>query len=106
TRNTKPTRSCGCVLRKPIGESAKARILRDYKHNSKRRSIIWKLSDARFSDLIQSECHYCGGLPSGNCHPSDANGSFTYNGIDRMNNQIGYIEENVVPCCKVCNWAK
>src|SRR5208282_1124046 len=77
TRNTKPTRSCGCVLRKPIGESAKARILRDYKHNSKRRSIIWKLSDARFSDLIQSECHYCGGLPSGNCHPSDANGSFT-----------------------------
>jgi len=28
------------------------------------------------------------------------------NGIDRINSNIGYIEGNVVPCCKHCNRAK
>jgi len=27
-------------------------------------------------------------------------------GIDRMNNEVGYIITNVVPCCKICNWCK
>ncbi len=28
------------------------------------------------------------------------------NGIDRINSNIGYIEGNIVPCCKHCNSAK
>ena len=37
-------------------------------------------------------CHYCG-----------AN---TENGVDRKNNDLGYINENVVPSCASCNASK
>ena len=29
-----------------------------------------------------------------------------YNGIDRVNPALGYVEDNVVTCCKICNIAK
>ena len=29
-----------------------------------------------------------------------------YNGLDRVNNGLGYVEGNVVPCCETCNTAK
>jgi len=29
-----------------------------------------------------------------------------YNGIDRVDNAIGYLTDNCVACCKVCNRAK
>ena len=28
------------------------------------------------------------------------------NGIDRIDNNIGYTKENSVPCCEICNKAK
>jgi hypothetical protein len=31
---------------------------------------------------------------------------FRYNGIDRIHNDIGYVEYNCVPCCIICNRAK
>lgn len=31
---------------------------------------------------------------------------YVYNGIDRVNNDIGYLIENCVSCCKVCNFMK
>jgi hypothetical protein len=34
------------------------------------------------------------------------NGDFVYNGIDRIDSSIGYVEGNIVPCCKACNMAK
>jgi hypothetical protein len=29
-----------------------------------------------------------------------------YNGIDRIDNSIGYLEPNCSPCCGMCNYAK
>jgi len=34
------------------------------------------------------------------------NGDYVHNGIDRLDSSRGYILENCVPCCKVCNYAK
>jgi hypothetical protein len=31
---------------------------------------------------------------------------YTYSGIDRLDNNIGYVSGNCVPCCSVCNYAK
>jgi hypothetical protein len=31
---------------------------------------------------------------------------FIYNGIDRKINSIGYVYENCLPCCEICNKAK
>ena len=34
------------------------------------------------------------------------NGHIMYNGIDRKDNNIGYIVSNCLPCCSWCNKAK
>jgi hypothetical protein len=44
--------------------------------------------------LITSPCAYCGEIPN------------ELNGLDRIDNNKGYTIDNVVPCCKNCNWAK
>ena len=31
---------------------------------------------------------------------------YLHNGIDRIDNNIGYESKNVVSCCKICNYAK
>lgn len=43
-----------------------------------------------------SPCHYCGNQFVGS----------ELNGIDRINNQIGYTKENITPCCRTCNVIK
>lgn len=50
-----------------------------------------------FSSLVKGKCYYCGQVGSN---------STGYNGIDRVDNSKGYIEGNVVSCCKQCNRAK
>jgi len=31
---------------------------------------------------------------------------YIYNGLDRIDNEKGYLLDNVTPCCKICNQAK
>jgi 5-methylcytosine-specific restriction endonuclease McrA len=40
--------------------------------------------------------------------PKKAHGGtdYIYNGIDRIDNERGYLPDNAVPCCKRCNQAK
>jgi len=45
--------------------------------------------------LLKQNCHYCNG-------PLAETGS----GLDRIDNQKGYIISNVVPCCSNCNRIK
>jgi hypothetical protein len=33
-------------------------------------------------------------------------GTFVYNGLDRIDSNLGYVRSNVVPCCAVCNYMK
>jgi hypothetical protein len=33
-------------------------------------------------------------------------GYYLYNGIDRVDNTLGYSKENCVSCCKICNYMK
>ena len=30
----------------------------------------------------------------------------SYNGIDRLDSSLGYTKDNIVTCCKICNYAK
>jgi hypothetical protein len=70
-----------------------------------------------FLQLSQQNCFYCGIKPS-NCYNwyiyknsgftnfRKENGYFTYNGLDRVDNNQPHNENNVVPCCADCNRAR
>lgn len=70
-----------------------------YKNNAKRRNLDFDLSIEQFDIITQQECIYCGGY-SGKYN----NNSFS--GIDRVDSNKGYVEDNIVPCCDVCNKMK
>lgn len=58
-------------------------------------------------DLYSSNCYYCNREPS-NVYTHGGINKFKvyYNGIDRINNNLGYQKTNVVSCCFKCNRAK
>ena len=70
----------------------------------------FNLSIERFQELSIQNCFYCG------CKPTNMRQDTTkmrkgvtrqfLNGIDRIDNNIGYIEGNVRACCEDCNKAK
>lgn len=66
------------------------------KDSAVKRNKSWNITDETAKELMTSPCHYCGLL--------DLN--VRVNGIDRVDNDIGYENENVVPCCKLCNYFK
>lgn len=66
----------------------------DYKQASKRRKLDFGLTFEQFLEITKNECFYCGRMELG------------FSGIDRINNEQGYTNKNVVPCCRQCNYAK
>lgn len=63
-----------------------------YKRGAKARGYEWNLSDEEFRELFTGDCYYCG----------DANAQ----GVDRVDNDLGYELSNCESCCKWCNQAK
>lgn len=102
--------SCGCLKRElrqlPVGVAAKNRVLNTYRQHAKQKKLVWGITRKMFDALVQGDCHYCGLPPSNISQHIDLNGSYIYNGIDRRDNALGYIEGNVVSCCKICNLMK
>ena len=107
------TKSCGCIRdsikvkkRTPYGESSFKRIYSTYERNARVKNIAFHLSKDELRAIITQNCFYCNIIPQQiQCHPR-SNGEFIYNGIDRLDNNKGYILENVVPCCRRCNFMK
>lgn len=109
------TKSCGCLrkeicknpwARKGYGESLRNRIIGSYKRNAKNKNIFFDLSKEEMINLFQGNCFYCGCKPNRTITRQKSYGSFTYNGIDRLNNKNGYTKENCVSCCSFCNYTK
>jgi len=98
--------------------------LRILKNTAKRRKISWQLSDYVACQFLFSNCFYCGLPPSASFsryknrdgtltqsgRQSSAmavnNGTIYTNGIDRIDNSLGYLQSNCVACCWACNLAK
>ena len=105
------TRSCGCIARekisrvnlKPAGDSSFGELWCRYKRNARTGSHEWLLSKELARELFEGTCFYCGCAPKQVVYRKNANGKFTYNGIDRSDNTKGYIPGNVVSCCWPCN---
>lgn len=103
-------RNCGCVGRynsKPKGEANLNRVVDGYKGSARHRKISWDLTDEEAKQLLLAKCFYCNTLPSRIYkRVLHSNGDAIVNGIDRLDNTIGYTTLNVVSCCKFCNIAK
>lgn len=111
----KSTKSCGCYRRelaknrvpptiKNKGVAAKNALYSEYKRSAMERNYAWELSMEQFEKLTKGNCYYCDRPP--HKEKRGCNGNYKYNGIDRVNNELGYITNNVVSCCKTCNRAK
>lgn len=91
------------------GVSAKRQVFCIYRARAKKKEIPFTLQRDEFVSLIQSDCGYCGGVPSN--HARATKGSHRrddciYSGIDRIVPSLGYVKGNVTPCCAICNRMK
>jgi 5-methylcytosine-specific restriction endonuclease McrA len=92
----------------PIISSARTVWLDQYHKNN--RDIEFE----PFYNMSQQSCYYCGKLPSNKLNTiattksefQKNNGTFVYNGLDRVDNNLPHIAENLVTCCKQCNNSK
>ena len=67
-----------------------------YIKEAKRRNFEFKLSKDIFNNIVKQNCHYC----------NEINTEKKFNGIDRIDSNNGYILENCVSCCSLCNYLK
>lgn len=104
------SKSCGCSrLKGRTDEDVLATyVLEIYKSNAKRRGLELTLTVNDFKELIYKSCVYCGAAASNLIKPRRAQRRkpVKYNGLDRVDNSLGYTKENVVTCCGACNIAK
>lgn len=77
-------------------------VYREYVKKSKVRDIDFSLSLEDAAELFTKPCFYCGNSPN-NCRVRQSGTQVFYQGLDRVNNEIGYQKDNIVPCCKYCN---
>ena len=85
--------------------TAKKGIYNNYRLNAKRRAILWDIDYFKFFECLRSPCHYCGRVHSLKVLTTE-DGEYMYNGVDRVNNDKGYIRDNIVSCCSDCNRSK
>jgi hypothetical protein len=104
------TQSCGCMWREkmvlPRGQGSFLVIYRRYKSQAQTRGHVFEIPLEEFRDITAQGCFYCGASPNNSGGSNQNFGKYTYNGIDRVDNTIGYVEGNIVPCCRRCNRAK
>ena len=117
------TTNCGCVSDKETakknmryftqGARGLSILYKQYKASAVTRDLSFELSLDEFEKLTSADCYYCGVPPSNKViprgHASEEIRQFstyTYSGIDRVDNDLGYVITNCLPCCKPCNVAK
>jgi hypothetical protein len=78
--------------RRTAEQKAFRRRFDNYRNSSRTKNHNFDFSREEFKVFYEAACTYCGFVPA--------------KGIDRKNNSLGYIKENCVPCCNICNYAK
>lgn len=99
-------------------ESSKSRISPEtvynllycsYRSNAISRNLEFNLTKKDFKNIINKNCYYCNAEPVESASSKIYNNSNTvvkHNGIDRIDNNLGYYVDNCVSCCTTCNMMK
>lgn len=105
-------KSCGDCPRTEKGLAGFKTLIKRYQNNAKIRDLIWSLTNEECFYIFKQNCYYCNEPPMQKCVAyathlkHKEHHLFLYNGIDRKDSNIGYTIENVVTCCKQCNYSK
>jgi len=93
--------------KRPYQQASFDACYNSYKREALVRHIEWDITKDEFRVLTMQNCHYCNKKPSQTRNvKNNMNGNYIYSGLDRVDNNTGYILDNIVPCCKECNFAK
>ena len=90
----------------PPGEAGLNLLYYQYELRAKKYNREFHLNKDEFKSITSKDCFYCKSPPNSKTRVCGTKGIYTYNGIDRIDNEQGYTIENSVPCCKFCNYAK
>jgi hypothetical protein len=114
-----PNSNCGCITKErrshkrgtrlPYGVSSFNEVYQSYRNRAKYTGKDFSLTVDEFRKLTSGNCHYCGIKPLQRLKQSrvtEEDGIYLYNGIDRLDSSLGYIQDNCVSCCEICNKAK
>lgn len=104
------TQSCGCKLREHTESMRRPKAALNAIYtahvNNGRVKQLGSLDRATWERIIHMPCHYCGCREQRTSRGSLRACVVTIVGVDRIDNDRGYTEENCVPCCGQCNRAK
>jgi hypothetical protein len=67
----------------------------NYERNAQLKQVDFKLTKDEFYDIVKQNCNYCGIMQDKG-----------FNGIDRVDSSVGYIPENCITSCAMCNYMK
>lgn len=81
-------------------------LLSRYKIKARIRKIDFTLSLNKFKELVTSPCSLCGREPYTPVNYGERGELFKYTGIDRLDSNGSYSDENCISCCWICNRAK
>ena len=91
----------------PEGEAAKRLLMGRYKRSAKTKGLPFELTEEELAEIFKSPCNYCGRVEVAVCKGlGETSGDYSYVGIDRVDPRLGYLLDNVVPCCWTCNMMK
>jgi len=65
-----------------------------YKYSARLKGLDFEIEDI-FYELVMSPCYYCGIIQEKG-----------FNGVDRPDSTKGYVPDNALPCCEICNFMK
>lgn len=78
---------------KKIYDLKLSRKILNFMMDAKKRNKELELNYIEIGEIMKRPCFFCGQKEN-------------YNGLDRFDNSKGYLKNNVVPCCAICNRAK
>lgn len=97
------SKNCGCKkgekmkgVKRVTHNTALHNLYVNYKGKAFRTNKEFELTVDEFEILTSSNCYYCGASPKNVYKHSLSN--YVYNGVDRVDNTLGYIKSNVVSC--------
>jgi hypothetical protein len=95
-------------VRLSVEDAATNQIISQYKRGASVRQITWNLKREDVVSLLKAKCFWCGEPPSNTfvLKRTFDYSTFVYNGIDRLDNRVGYTSINCVASCGTCNWMK